>query len=237
MQQSLTTEATTDQANTDQLSVSDQVDVGRFEAPASDQSQEPFKPVAKEAEWFARHLIDEAYRRYGDQVTDPNRFLCENLLFVTATFKPHSVSIRGGYKPHPMDEFSEFYLRVVKSIYGTNFKRKRRHQPYGHGFIDFEGSRYARMINPGWGENPHVHAMVFCSPQVRLKFQLRLGDQYSRKFIRSDLNSIDSIVVRQFDPSKSSVPELMEYCMKAYLKTPEHWRSDPAYKLWEVFPR
>lgn len=82
--------------------------------------------------------------------------------------------------------------------------------------MDFGGTR--KIKGSSERHNPHVHALALAPPQIRFKYQVLLADQLGHD---RQLNSIESVIVKQYDPTKASVFSLTTYCMKGLAGLPE----------------
>jgi hypothetical protein len=147
-----------------------------------------------------------------------------------------------------LQEFGKIYFRLVKHMLGNHLYRKRKQQPLTYAFVDFEGTRSSKPMQDVLKcKFPHVHAVMLVPPKCMTPV-LSEGSPipHSKSFYWAIRNPsvfcLPSIrdphrdfQVEQFDPAKSTLENLISYCMKGYLQVPQSYvgRED----LWAVFPR
>jgi len=192
----------------------------------------------KEAQLLAKHISEKCSSLHGNEQLSDVELLKNHLLFISVTFKPGTVAVKHTCKPSPMRAFSLFYRNWMADCLGGNIARKRHYQPLTWAFVDVEGSRQVRnrkgifvtptqrgekVIDPRLANWPHVHALSLIDSSLRDKIQCQLAAPWLCSAFKHP--GID-VEASWFDPSKSSLVDLISYCSKGMWQIAEADRDD-----------
>jgi len=158
------------------------------------------------------------------------KFLETHLFFITVKFNLDQIVGWRSDLTKLIGEFGKLYFETSKQLLGNNLGRKRHLQPRTFAYTDFEGTRSRKksidILKSGF---PHVHAVALVRSEHSFRFPLTLQN---RALIMQSVKDCD---VRLYDRHGKTVEELVEYCMKGYLRVPQSYsgRED----LWQFYPR
>jgi hypothetical protein len=171
----------------------------------------------------------------------------DNVFFATMKFDGIDLKSSRSSPSTYLNQYGEWYHRLMQDAFGKHLGRKRRLQPLSYAFIDFPGSRLGR--NPTVSDEPvglndltqhreitdylnsgllHVHAVMSLLPgpgQACRLGMLASTSTQSREF--------GEIEISQFDPKLGSLQNLVAYSMKGAIQLGSMIKDD----CWGLFPR
>lgn len=199
------------------------------------------------AEGVAKH-IQSIYRNTSPNDDDQNQTLIDNVYFVTMKFDGVDLNRSRSSPSTYLNQYGEWYHRVMQDSFGKHLGRKRRLQPLSYAFIDIPGSRYRRSCstdpeaNAGLYERTqhrgaveylnsgllHVHGVIALVPGPGQACLMPMVTSPSLPRTRE----LGDIEISRFDPSRGSLQNLIEYSMKGAVQVGSLVKED----CWGLFP-